>query len=93
MPYNQPSQPAVPSPQQSTSNPLPAANSSITSRQAAARKTTLSMLVTTVRNKRVERILDRVQRQRERSHRRNRDRLFLHARQIAFSQSGTPASA
>jgi hypothetical protein len=48
--------------------------------QLATRQIDLSILVATVRNKRVQRLMDRVQKQRERAHQRQRDRIFAKAR-------------
>ena len=50
------------------------------------RQTSLSMLVARVRTKRVERLMERVQRQRERAHRRRRERLLSAARNSAFGE-------
>ncbi|HUS97397.1 MAG TPA: hypothetical protein VMX97_11705 [Hyphomicrobiaceae bacterium] len=52
-----------------------------------------SMRVAAVRNKRVERMLERIQRQRERSHKRRRARLFANARNAVFANAEPDRSA
>ncbi|MCB1510350.1 MAG: hypothetical protein KDJ36_05555 [Hyphomicrobiaceae bacterium] len=54
-------------------------------------KLELSLRVAAVRNKRVERFMARIQRQRERSHIRQRERLLSAARDIAFKRRAATA--
>ncbi len=49
----------------------------------AQRLNSLRLLVARVRDRRLERLMERVKRQRERSQSRNRDRLFAQARFLA----------
>lgn len=54
-------------------------------------KLNLSLLVAAVRSKRIERFMARIQRQRERSHLRQRERLLNAARDIAFKRRAATA--
>ena len=55
----------------------------------AQRLNSLRLLVARVRDRRLERLMQRVRRQRERSQTRNRDRVFAQARLIARSRRAT----
>ena len=58
----------------------------------AQRLNSLRLLVARVRERRLERLMQRLRRQRERSQLRNRDRLFEQARQLVKTQNITPAA-
>ena len=58
----------------------------------AQRLNSLRLLVARVRDRRMERLMQRMRRQRERSQLRNRDRLFEQARQLIRSRAASPAA-
>lgn len=73
------------------SNQSPTGQKGTAQGTAQSSQLNLSLLVAAVRSKRVERFMARIQRQRERSHLRQRERLLNTARDIAFKRRAATA--